>query len=868
MYSVIIKAFIGLFFVLNVGVSFAQLGGSPENSALRNIEKHRWQKAELKLRKTLEKHPLNPGIRYVLSVLYFRAENPAFSLDSAYHYAVTALDDYASTPVKERDRLARMSVDSLGLIALRVKIDSTAFELARKANTEAAYLDFLSHFPSSVQRELAEKLRDEVAFQDAFQENTHHGFLSYLKRYPDAERAPEARRRYDRLLYESETKDQRLSSYEKFLADHPDTPYQDEIYRHIFEISTADGSVESFLTFIGRYPVSHLVKRARQMIFHILAEEDDPEWPAGILNDSLQKLLDVRETYLVPVLKSGLYGFIDETGEEILPSGFQSIDPEYLCGHITDELLRVDNQLINRSGTPVYHGEVDDLTDLGLGFLKIESDGVVRIVHKAGFILHDSVDDARILGKRYMAVNRNSFWRLYTLTGRLLDDSHWQGISALHDVIVFTNGEKEFIAPKDQLSKGADGVPMTLSEPFDEVKPWPHNLLWGRSGDFQGVLNQSLEGLIGFDKHVLTKSFFGATAALSNGVALYNWKGRRSSTFEKVAIFGNRVAVKKHRTWFLYDPVLHEIQSRPYDSLRGEGPFVLGLRRDTTVVHFADSHIAAFFRPRAVSFVPGRDSTFFLAVEENVRQKTVFDHRGRKLFSAWFDELEYAGQGVFVVTRNEKKGLLGMEGEKLLPAEFDAIGSARDEVLSILKNKKFGAYSIRHKRNIKPQYDRNLLPYNERLLIAFKDGYYGFCGWDNQPITAFEFDEIVYWHDSLALVRNGSRWSFYDIPSRRVAASNLRKITMVKYSDQEAVAIIQRDNDYGVISNKRKVVIPVTFSHIINLGSPDEPLYFTETHIEEAALFIVIYYDREGNMLRKEIYDDAADYDKIYCPDH
>lgn len=866
MYTVILKAFLGLYFLLVVGVSFAQVGRSPEKSALRHIEKHRWQKAEMKLRKILDKGKPNPASHYAFSLFYFHDQNPAFNLDSAYQYAVMALDDYASLPAKERERLP-LTVDSLGLIGLRARIDSTAFAIALKANTEAAYLEFLSHFPSSVQRALAERLRDEVAFQDALRENTYQAFQHYLKRYPDAGRAPEALALYDRLLYQSETKDMRLSSYEKFLANYPESPYRKEVDQHIFEISTADGSVESFLTFLKRYPASHMVRRARQLIFHILAEEDDRQWPEGILNDSLQQLLAVMRPYLVPFLKDDHYGFMDETGEEILPPVFESIDPEYVCGRVTDEFLLVDHRLINRGGTTVYDGQVEELVDLGRGFLTIRNEGVAKVIHKAGWHVHDSIEDAKVLSNRYMAVKKNRAWRLHTLTGRLLDESQWQGLAALHEVIVFSNGQKLFIVPINQVVRCAEGVPLTLSEPFDEVKAWPNGLLWGRSGNYEGVLNQSLQGVIGFDKHVLTKNFFGATAALPNGFALYNWKGKRSSIFQQVEVLVNRVAVRKHSSWFLYDPSVHEFQSDAYDSIKAEGPFLLGLRGDSTVIHFNDGKVASFFQPLAISFIPGRDSTSFLIVQQNPRQKTVFDHRGNKLFSAAFDDLEHAGQGVFVVTRNNKKGLLGMKGEKLLSPEFDAIGSAKEGVLSILKNKKFGAYSIDHKKNIEPQYDRNVLPYNESLTIAFKEGYGGLHSWDDGPLTAFEFDEIAYWDDSLALVRKGSQWNFYDIPLKKVAEGNLRKIVTIKNSEQEKVAIIQKGDHYGVINNRGKIVLPVTFSIVMNLGSADQPLYFTEKHIEEASLFIVIYYDEQGTMLRKEVYDDASDYDKIYCQD-
>lgn len=832
------------------------------------MEKHRWQKAETKLRKTLAKDTLNPSVRYLVSVFYFHADNPAYDLDSAYHYAVTALDDYALTPPRERDKLRRMDVDSLRLTSLRARIDSTAFEEARRANTEAAYLKFLNEFPSAIQRDLAARLRDEVAYQDALRENTHKAFLGYLTRYPEAHRAPEARAHYDRLLYLEETRDQRLTSFEKFLTEHPETPYRTEIYQHIFEISTADGSVESFLAFMTRFPVSNLVKKAGQMIFHILAEEEDPRWPRQFLNDSLQNLLLLNQRYLVPVLKNNLYGFIDESGQEIMSPRYKSIHPDYLCGHIGDEVLMLDDKLYARSGSVIYNGPIEELTDLGSGFLKVNTGEVIRVIHKAGFVFQDSVDDCRVLSKTHLAVKKNNAWLLYTLTGRLLHKAGWEDITALGEVIAFKRDNKLYIAPREQLGKSADGIPLRLSEPFDDLKLWPHGLLWGKAGDFQGVLNQGLHSVIGFDRHRLSPVFFGALAQKPNGYSLYNRTGKRSTTFDRVNIFGTWVTVKKNRSWYLFDPLAMKNQTKAYDTIRAEGPFLVGQLADTVYVHFAGNNTATFLKPHQITFIPGRDSTSFLLVDESTKGKSVFDLRGKKLFSAFFDAIEYAGQGIFVVTRREKKGLLNMGGETLLPPEYDAIGSVNEQVVSLLKNKRFGAYHVHHKKLIKPQYDRNVLPYTEDLVSTFRNGYYGFLEWDNKPLSDFEFDEIKYWDDSTALVRKGSYWNFYEVFSKKNTESNLRNIIMIRNTADEKIAIIQKENNYGVVSNRRNVIIPVTFTDIINLGSAERPLYFTEKHIREASLFVVIYYDEDGNMLRKEIYDEAAEYDKIYCTDN
>ncbi len=127
--TVILKVLAFLMF-FGCGVSFAQLGTAPERSALKNIEKHRWEKAEFNLRRTLRKDTVNASLRYILSVFYFKTSNPSFNLDSAYHYAVTALQDYQITSARERDKLRRVPLDSIQLIRLEKK--STVLRLRKQ----------------------------------------------------------------------------------------------------------------------------------------------------------------------------------------------------------------------------------------------------------------------------------------------------------------------------------------------------------------------------------------------------------------------------------------------------------------------------------------------------------------------------------------------------------------------------------------------------------------------------------------------------------------------------------------------------------------------------------------------------------------
>jgi hypothetical protein len=867
MRPVTFSVILGIILILHTAVGFSQFATSTEKMAFRSMEKHRWQKAEARLRKALAKNTLNPSVRYVLSVFYFHPENPAFNLDSAHHYVADALADLMLTSGHDRERLARVSIDSLHLLRLRSEIDITAFEVARKSNTEEAYSYFITHFPAAAQRQLAEDLRAEVAYEVALRGNTYEAFHDFIERYPYAKRVPEARAHYERLLYLEKTQDKRLSSYERFLSEHPETPYRPEIVRYIFQLATADGDVKSFVDFMTRYPGTHEAKIARQLAFHLLLDDEEAKWPPGVLNDSLENLRLLNSFYLVPVLRNDRYGFMDEYGHEVVGPRFKTIDPDYLCGYVTSDVLSADGHLVSRKGGDIYTGPVDDVESLGAGFLKIVTPSGVKVIHKSGFIVADSLEDARVLSRAYLALKKFDAWFLYTLTGRLLDANPWDDIAALGDVVTFRSGKKIFLARKNQLAAIANGHPLEFSAAFDEVRAWTHDLVWAKAGENEGVFDQNLKAVIPMEKRKLTQTFFGALARESGGPALYNWLGQRSNGFQSVHTFDQWVVVQQGGKWRLFDPRFGQIESKPYDTIRAEGPFVVGVLTDTLYVHYRDNRVRMFVHPAAVSFIPGMDTTSFLLLKGD-KQNTVYDLAGHKLFSGEFDALTYGGDGVFIVTKKEKKGLVNAAGQTLLPAEYDAIGTSQNGLISLLKNKRFGSYNVRDKKLIKPQYDRNLYPYGADWITTFRDGYYGFLGWDNKAVSKFEFDEISYWNDSIALVRKGTFWNLYDIAHANATSGNMRNVKLIKDTQAEKLAIVQKDNNFGVISSRRGVVVPISFSDVINLGSAEEPLYFTEKQVREASLFVVIYYDRDGNLLRKEIYEDPAEYDRIYCSDH
>lgn len=835
-----------------------------ERSAINNITKGKWDKAKSQLTKILQKDSIHAGAEYAWSRYFFSESNPDFQIDSAYRHIRQALKDYQQTPNKERERLLKLPVDSSVLVLHKQRIDSAAFARAREINTEAAYLDFLKRFETAAQNAEAVALRDEVAFADAAMENTYQAFLMYTEKYPESRFASEAKARYDRLLFEAKTSDQKLATFESFLSQYPETPYRGEIEQQIFEKLTAGGEAASFERFIRKYPASGKVKTAKNILYHLLKEDERSLMPV-LATDSIRKVQLLEKQFLVPFLKDDKFGFMNDRGEELIKASATEIPDEYRCGNITDELLIADGKIITRSGVALAKTKADAIEPLGYGFILLEGDACVNIMHVSGFLpaANECLQDIKLLAKNYLLLKKNNRWSVWTLTGRQLIPYEWDEIQLYGEVVAFKKSGKSRLLKIKDLEKIADQQPPAFSKEYDNIKLWSDGMLWVKNGSEEAVLTPSLNEWIKPARQQITPAFFGAVSHTSAGYVLHDRRVGPSQHYYRVKIQEPWVLVQQEGVWHTIDPLTKKNLSGAFDSVGFVGPFFAGIKKDTLQIHLDKTITLELPQLSRVQFLPGKDSLFFLMVEE-ADKKVVYNTKAEKLFAVPAEKLEYNNERYFTITQKQKKGLLSMNGKVVLKPEYDAIGAVTNSIVATLKEKKFGLIDLARKKEIKPEYDKNLTVYNKNILIAFKNNACALTGWDNKPVTPFEFEEIKYWNDSSALVKKNFRWMIYNFMEKKVVTDKIKAYKWVNDSPEEKLMIIQQENKYGVLSNTRGMVIPATFSDIVNVGSAAQPLYFTEKHVEEASIFVVIYYDKNGVQLRKYVYE-GGDYEKIYC---
>ncbi len=353
------------------GVSQAQW--APERLALNSLLKGKYHRASRQINRMLSRDTASASAHYLLVRYYFWPDNPAFNIDSAHFHCQTGAALLKQTSGKARERLSRLSIDSASFIFWQAKIDSAAFARAKHTNTEEAYQYFLDRFPNAAQRLQAVELRDEVAFLSALRENTWH-------KYPRSHRTADALARYEKLLYQAKTNDHKLESYRNFITEFPQSPYRPEAEWHILQISTAWCTVQSLMDFIQTYPKSIHRNMALGMLYHLLKEKGE-SMPDNLLTDSLRKVVYLEKLHLIPFFKNASFGWMNTAGQECIAPRPLLIPEELRCGFMEDDVWMADGVMLSRNGV-VLAQSVQEIDDLGYGFLLVTADNCRYVLHK------------------------------------------------------------------------------------------------------------------------------------------------------------------------------------------------------------------------------------------------------------------------------------------------------------------------------------------------------------------------------------------------------------------------------------------------------------------------------------------------------
>jgi len=856
--------FFFLSLVVPVSKSHAQ---EPERIAWNRLQDGKWEKSLRLLQKSLRKNPGNLKANYVLANWFFTQANPGFQIDSAFRYVNKSILNYDTLTIREKERVLKFPIDSLILHKLLTGIDSAAFERAKKENTEAGYQLFITDFPAAIQVSGAIELRDEVSFLESMKINTYQSYHAYLQRYPQSHRAGDATERYEKLLFEDKTKSKRLSGFKSFVAEYPASPYAAEAHRQIFEISTASGEPEDFFRFLKEYPLARYEKITSDILFHIYKEREEV-MPAAILNDSLKHVMQLDARFWIPFLKNGVFGFMDQTGSELLPAQFKEVRDDYKCGPVVADILSLPDGYFSRTGKKIAHHD-SDLKSIGAGFLTIQVGGCLKLIHKSGLpVISDCYEEYKMVDDNFIAARRNGYYTLFTLAGRILPLSSLTRVQVAEGLILLTRSGKTIVNTIKQLAGMADGNSFQDEMVFDEVLAMDNNLVLVRNSGMEGILNTHLNYVVPLARHTFTKAPFGFLETDNGKIKVHGLsEDFEKNTYDNIAYHRNWLVLTNAQKINLFDIPTGKLVEADADSVWFDRSLTFVRKNTSSKVYLSATHSLDLQLDSRIHFIPSRDSVQFFFTDSK-KKRTVFTlEKGEQVFSTDLELVESLGNDYFMVSKGAKKGVLDRKGKLVVPVEMDAIILTDRNHLSLLKNRKFGMYDLQSKKYFKPVYERNMIPLNKEIMVVYKDGFYGLIKVDSKPVTGFEFSEVQAWSDSLIWVKKNFQWILLNYSTKESIIDRVRDFVWIKNTDDEKIMKIHRENYYGIVSNRKGILVQPAFTDITNHGTSEDAFYFTEKHVEEAGIFVVVYFDKNGKLVRRQAYEED-EYERILCEDH
>jgi hypothetical protein len=258
-----------------------------------------------------------------------------------------------------------------------------------------------------------------------------------------------------------------------------------------------------------------------------------------------------------------------------------------------------------------------------------------------------------------------------------------------------------------------------------------------------------------------------------------------------------------------------------------------------------------------------KDSIVFILISSKSKTTVLLASNFKKLFITPFHDIEPLLKNIFLIREMDKQGLLNEKGKIILKPEYHAILFS-DGIFSLLKDKKFGSYNPSSKKILKPTYDSNLKRYG-KWIIARKGTKLGFLTFEGKGQTGFDFDEINFWSDTVALILKGGKNSLYSISTGKNIVENITAFQAFELDSGEQLALFRQNSLYGLLGKKSGVIIEPEFEEL-TYQTINNVLILIGVKQNQEGMLEVVYFQSSGKVIRKQILSKEIGY-SLLCDD-
>ncbi|TAG91422.1 MAG: WG repeat-containing protein [Bacteroidetes bacterium] len=685
-----------------------------------------------------------------------------------------------------------------------------------------------------------------------------------------------------------------VSNLETFLENYPNNQYKNWVIKDLFDLKSLEHTKEMYEKFLNDFPTYSDNEKSKMWLLSFAYQQkklgEEIKKNSFTIDDYWRKLNEEYLFQMIPFLEDEKYGFLNENGKVIVPHSIDEIAKKYHCETIkTPYLLYYKNGIfgIGDKFGNIWHetqfDKVENLSDILLKVSKNTSTGVVHAL-TGKEILPLKYDMVEFLTPNLLKIRKNRRWGLAGMNGQIILEPTFSEIEALTNdfIVVQTEGQYLTWSIKDILNYYQEKKPLNQTK-YNKIEYVSPNFIRVKNDIGENIMNK--KGQILFT-HFQEKIDFwedAGFATLKQGkYQTYDTEGQKNSSvlFDKVLALPQRIIVKNGKKWGILMP-----NGRPYrdfdlDSVAvagnlmvcWEGKKIWAEGKNQKIIDLTGTKNLRFEKP----FVNFPD--WFLAYNEANQKKNILSSTGQKLLSAGnFNNYSYLSPQFLSVSQGGKYGLVDSLGRIIIMPRYDGILTTDINQRKILSlGGKFGV--IDKTSMIEPVFDQVPFPYqiNNEMIGYFgkRNDLFGLMNGKGKNLVPFEFQNLIVWNDSCALVQNKkNEWLFYYFykAKDKLVKSELRQVKVV---NQNSTGVVDWTKDiyvmgekygyFGIWHGKKGVIVPPDFDQIINIGTNEKPFFFAERKSQDKKRFQVMYYNHLGSEIWSKVLSED-DYLRLVC---
>ena len=642
---------------------------------------------------------------YGLSLIYSRNDNPFSNIDSAYHFAIMAVETYDKKPRKHSKWEKSLDYTLTKAKNHREKISDLAFTEVVEENTVDGFKFFLTKYPWSKHFLRAEEKRDSLAFLEAKNDGNSESYEEFLNMYAMNKWTMEAVELLQLAQYKETVSKDNVESYLDFIQKYPDNAWVEKAHEEIYELETKGNTIAEFYRFIKAYPSNPFVEDAWQKLYRLSIADYKTEsirsfskkYPEFPFQDMIERDLHMVGKNLFQFVRGGKYGFMNENSSIVIPAKFDYAE------NFKDGLAVVSKEgkygYINKEGSLMIDYQFDEAGDFDQGRAIVAKGDYYGLIDVSGsYVLQPKFEDIGPISEDLMYVESAEGFQYYKLDGSLA----FEGI--FDEAFSFRNGMAQvrqenkngFILPngsflisvedgslrlfKDSLFvhevRGEANL-ISLSggflfpESFDEIGVLVDNRAIVQKDGKYGYINGKGEVVIplkfiSFPNYLQFAQFKNNHAVSRQGdrYTLIDKDGKKllPALFSGVGAYGKLIPVTKGSGWGYCD-----------DAAR--------LR-----VNYQYSY--------AHEFVNG------IAIVDNNGKQGLINLEGKEITNIQYESIKRIENNLFLVKENNQFGILTENGAVLVESKYDRITQMKDDLFQLISNEDISYYDILNDRFI------------------------------------------------------------------------------------------------------------------------------------------------------------------------